>query len=185
LGSLAVTAKVKSISMLTVGSHGIYEWLVTDQQFDLLQTCPEVVLGKYIAITSIDSGQLVPTAEEMAAGWKARGEIAYSPKVQNIYDVRRDGWDEWYIFDNPIDFGKSHRQDNIFVVPQEAGHVSVFVNYCFALHQPEQKNLASLFWEQMDRIRPESYVADNDYLNFVTSNKTLFAGVLQAVKSLE
>jgi len=59
------------------------------------------------------------------------------------------------------------------------------VNYCFALHQPEQKNLASLFWEQMDRIRPESYVADNDYLNFVTSNKTLFAGVLQAVKSLE
>jgi hypothetical protein len=41
--------------MLTVGSEGLYEWLVTDQQFDLLQISPEVVLGKYIAVTSIDS----------------------------------------------------------------------------------------------------------------------------------
>jgi hypothetical protein len=47
--------------MLTVGSQGLYEWLVTDQQFDPLKVCPEVVLGKYVAITSIDSGVLVPT----------------------------------------------------------------------------------------------------------------------------
>jgi hypothetical protein len=46
--------------MLNVGSRGDYEWLVTDQQFDLLQVCPEVVLGKHVAITSIDSGALVP-----------------------------------------------------------------------------------------------------------------------------
>lgn len=62
--------------MLTVGSQGLYEWLVTDQQFDLLQLCPEVVLGKYIAITSIDSGPLAPTDEETAAGWEIRGKIA-------------------------------------------------------------------------------------------------------------
>lgn len=37
--------------MLTFGSEGAYEWLVTDQQFDLLQLCPEIVLGKYVAIT--------------------------------------------------------------------------------------------------------------------------------------
>jgi hypothetical protein len=42
--------------------------LVTDLQFDLLQLCPEVVLGKYIAITSFDSGPLAPTDEE-TGGW--------------------------------------------------------------------------------------------------------------------
>jgi hypothetical protein len=170
--------------MLTVRSEGLYEWLVTDQQFDLLQICPEVVLEKYVAITSIDSGAPVPTDEETAAGWETRGKIAYSPKIQNIKGLPRAGWDEWYIFDNPTDLGISHLEENVFEVPQEQGHVSVFVNYRFALHQPEMKDLATLFWQQIARIRPESYVADNDYLNFVSMNKTLFASVRDVVKAL-
>jgi hypothetical protein len=170
--------------MLTVGSQGLYEWLVTDHQFDLLQICPEVVLGKYIAITSIDSGPLVPTDEETAAGWESRRKIAYSAKIQTIQGLPRAGWDEWYIFDNPTDLGASHLEENVFEVPHEQGHLSVFVNYCLALHQPDMKDLATLFWQQMARIRPESYVADNDYLNFVCGNKTLFASVLDAVKTL-
>src|SRR3984957_11401903 len=93
--------------MLTVGSQGLYEWLVTDQQFDLLQISPEVVLGKYIAITSIDSGPLVPTDDETAAGWESRKKIAYSPKIQTIQCLPRAGWDEWYIFGNPTDLGTS------------------------------------------------------------------------------
>jgi hypothetical protein len=36
----------------------------------------------------------------------------------------------------------------------------------------------------MERIRPESYIADNDYLNFVSMNKALFAGVRDAVNAL-
>jgi hypothetical protein len=112
--------------MLTVGSEGFYEWLVSDQQFDLLQLCPEVVLG----------------------------------------------------------LGTSHLGENIFEVPQEQGHLSVLVNYGFALHPPERSNLATLFWPQIARIRPESYVADNDYLTFVSVNKNLFASVRDAVKAL-
>jgi hypothetical protein len=171
--------------MLTVGSQGLYEWLATDQQFDLLQISPEVVLGKYVAVTSIDSGHLKPTEEETVAGWQSRGKIAYSPKIQTIQDLPRAGWDEWYIFDNPTDLGTSHLRENIFEMPQEQGHVSVLVNYGFALHPPERSNnLATLFWEQLARIRPESYVADNDYLTFVTMNKRLFASVREAVKAL-
>ena len=171
--------------MLTVGSQGLYEWLVTDQQFDLLQISPEVVLGKYIAITSIDSGPLVPTDDETAAGWESRRKIAYSPKIETIQSLPRAGWDEWYIFDTPTDLGTSHLEENIFEMPQDQGHVSVFVNYCFALHPPERSsNLANLFWEQLAWIRPESYVADNDYLTFVCGNKALFATVLDAVKAL-
>ena len=171
--------------MLTIGSRGLYEWLVTDQQFDLLQICPEVVLGKYIAITSIDSGPLVPTDKEKAAGWESRGQIAYSRKVESVESFPREGWDEWYIFENPTDLGTSHLGENIFEVPPEQGHLSVFVNYCFAFHQPDMEDLATLFWQQIARIRPESYVADNDYLNFLSLNKTLFARVCDAVKALE
>lgn len=45
--------------MLSLGSQGAYEWLVTDENFDLLQLCPEIVLAKYVAVTSIDSGHFV------------------------------------------------------------------------------------------------------------------------------
>ena len=169
--------------MFTVGSEGLYEWLVTDQQFDLLQACPEVVLGKYVAITSIDSGVLVPTEKETAAGWQSREKIAYSPQIQSVAEVPSGGWDEWYIFDKPVDLGTSHLGENIFEVPQEQGHVSDFVNYGFALHPPDRKHLATLFWQQIARIRPESYVADNDYLSFVCGNRALFASVLDAVKT--
>jgi hypothetical protein len=95
----------------------------------------------------------------------------------------RAEYDEWYIFGGPSDLGTSHLGENVFEVPQEQGHVSVFVNYGFALHPPE-RILATLFWPQMARIRPESYVADNDYLTFVSANKTLFANVNDAVKAL-
>jgi hypothetical protein len=166
------------------GSQGPYEWLVTDQDFDLLQICPEVVLGKYVAITSIDSGPFVPTDKEMAAGWESRGGIAYSHEVDSIQNVPRDGWDEWYIFSSPTDLGTSHLGENPFEVPQEHGHVSVLVNYCFALDRPEMKDLATLFWQQMEWIRPESYMADNDYLTFVSMNKILFASVRDTVKAL-
>jgi hypothetical protein len=170
--------------MLTVGSEGPYEWLVTDRPLDLLEICPAVVLGKYVAITSIDSGERVPTEKETAAGWENRGRIAYSPKVHSVADVPREGWDEWYIFQSPTYLGTSHLQENVFEVHQQPGQLNVFVNYCLALHQPDMKHLIDLFWQQLEWIRPESYVADNDYLNFVSANKALFAKVHDAVKAL-
>lgn len=170
--------------MLTIGSNGDYEWLVTDRQFDLLESCPQLAIGKYVAITSIDSGPLVLTDEEEAAGWQSRQGVAYSPVVRNARDIPRAGWDEWYIFENPADLGASHLSENVFEVPQEQGHVSVFVNYCLALHEPEMMDLATLFWRQLLRLRPESYVADNDYLNLVTLDKALFDSVHSSVKAL-
>ena len=169
--------------MFTLGSQDRYEWLVTDEDFDLLELCPEIVLGKYVAITSLDSGELVPTDKETAAGWQSRPKIAYSPKIKNAEDLPHEGWYEWYIFNSPTDLGRSHLKENIFEVPQEQGHLSVLVNYGFALHPPERAgHLADVFWPQIARIRPESYVADNDYLTFVTMNGALFARVRDAVK---
>jgi len=170
--------------MFTLGSQSGYEWLVTDENLDLLELCPEIVLGKYVAVTSIDSGELILTDKEVAAGWWSRARIAYSPRVENVNDVLREGWDEWYIFNTPTDLGTSHLAENIFEAPQEYGHVSVLVNYGFALHPPGRASLADLFWSQMERIRPESYIADNDYLTFATTNEVLFGRVRDAAKAL-
>jgi len=151
----------------------------------VLQICPEVVFGKYVAITSFDSSELVPTENEKASGWESRGRIAYSPKVQDIKSLPRDAYDEWYVFADPVDLGISHLAENVFEVPQEQGHVSVFVNYGgFALDRPDLKDLATLFWQQIEWVRPQSYIADGDYLNFVSMNKTLFASVRDALKVL-
>jgi hypothetical protein len=118
------------------------------------------------------------------AGWESREQIAYSPKIEGVETVPRAGWDEWYIFDGPTDLGTSHLTENIFEVPPGPGHVSVLVNYNLALHRPDLSDLVTMFWQQIERIRPESYIADNDFLNFVTMNKTLFARVHDAVKAL-
>lgn len=171
--------------MLETGTHGIYEWLVTDREFDLLQICPEVAIGKYVAITSLDSGPLVPTEKEIAAGWQSRGGIAYSPKIQTAQEVPRAGWDEWYIFEGPADLGTSHIGDNVFEVPHDERHVSVLVNYNFAFHLQDMEVFADIFWKQIAWIRPESYVGDNYFLNFVSKNKSLFVAVRDAVEALK
>lgn len=74
----------------------------------------------------------------------------------------------------------------MFEVPHEEQHVSVFVNYNFAFHQGDiMKVFADMFWKQIAWIQPESYVADNDFLSFVTAKKALFAAVRDAVEALK
>ena len=55
---------------MNAGSHGAYQWLTTTgHDFDsLLTLCPAPVLGKYVAVTSFDSGSLSLNDEEKAAG---------------------------------------------------------------------------------------------------------------------
>ena len=169
--------------MLTVGSEDIYEWLVTDDDFDLLQLCPDIVLGKYVAITSIDSGEFVPSNEERAAGWRTHSRIAYSPRIKLVEQVPREGWDEWYIFNNPVNLGTSYLGQNIFQVQLGPQHLADLVNYGFALDRSDE-TLVKIFWQQMKWVQPESYIADWDLLSFATTNKAVFAKVRDAIKSL-
>jgi hypothetical protein len=172
--------------MVTVGSHGIYEWLVANQDLStLLRKCPEVVIGKYVAITSLDSGPVLLKEREIAAGWESSGKIAYSPQVHEIENLPRQWYDEWYVFTDPINLGQSHIGENVFEVPQEKGHVCVFVNFGgFSLDSREMEDLATLFWSQLDLLRPESYIADGDFFNFVSANRPLFASVRNALVEL-
>ena len=177
------------------GSHGPYRWLTAGQHDldTLLQRCPQALLGKYIAVTSLDSGPMALTSEEERAGWQSRNEIAYSPKIQSVRDCRTErlpggecgGFNEWYVFDSRFDLGQLWH-GNVFEAPMTPGHVSTFVNFSsFVLHNPEMSDLVSLFWKQLDWIQPESYIADGVLLTFVSRDEQLFATVHNALSDVE
>jgi hypothetical protein len=176
---------------VTVGTYGDYEWLVAEHYLEeLLKFCPDTVLGKYVAVTSFDSGQFHPTAEEIAAGWETRNGIAYSPRIENIQSLYRGGWDEWFVFDNPADLGGMAPQaSNPFTAPLVRGGVHAFVNLNFnlGLHTDKGANgIAPYFWKQFSWIRPQNYIAESDYfLTFISANKELFARVRDALTALD
>jgi hypothetical protein len=167
---------------LATGSHGAYKWLSSRHELkDLLRLCPSVVLEKYIAVTSIDSGYLHPIDVERLARWESRQRIGYSPLVQSVETLPHDGWDERYVFTQPMDLGASRIGSNVFDPSLKPGEVGDFVNYNFALHHPGMEGLADLFWKQLDQIQPESYIADNECLTFVTRDESLFDVVVKAL----
>jgi hypothetical protein len=179
------------------GCRGAYRWLTTGQHEldNLRRQCPQALIGKYVAVTSLDSGPMVLTDEEKHSGWNSRNEIAYSPRVQSAEDCRIErlpggecvAFNEWYVFNSPCDLGELWHGNNVFEAPITPGRVLTFVNFAdgFALHNPEMTNLVSLFWEQLDWIQPESYIADADVLlTFVSRNEEIFFTVSNALSDI-
>lgn len=170
-----------------VGSHGEYQWLtMVDRDItSLLSICPEIVVGKYLAVTSIDSGSLRLTQQETREGWWTaeagrvfRGTswsapefredwtVAYSPQIVSIHGLPNEthdeccaGYDEWYVFEQhaPV---------------QE---IESFVNWGgFRLYTPEYRWCTDRFWSQIERIEPESYIADGTVFTVVTRKPVVF-----------
>jgi hypothetical protein len=172
-------------SLTTVtGSYGTYQWLATglhDLDSFLLR-CPNALVGKYVAVTSLDSGALRLTKEEERTGWRSQGGVAYSPQVRSVETLPHGGFDEWYIFDSPKELGQVW-QGNDFEMPSTLDYISVFVNFGdFAPHNADVEALVALFWKQLDRIQPESYLADgNQVLTFASRDQQLFADVCKAL----
>ena len=93
---------------MIVGSQGPYQWLtsVDHDMSHLIRLCPEVLLDKYAAITSIDSGELRLTEVEKSLGWWTSpegllyqtqpdgdrvprgGYVAYSPRLSSLQAFR-------------------------------------------------------------------------------------------------
>ncbi|HET9399996.1 MAG TPA: hypothetical protein VFO34_03510 [Candidatus Acidoferrales bacterium] len=171
---------------MTTGSHGAYEWLSSTEHElgDLLRACPNVVLGRFVAITSFDSGAYFLSEAEKTAGWESRGGIAYSPKILDISHLPHELFDEWYVFENSVELGKLFPASaNPFSVAPKEREVCSLVNYQgFSLDAPETEALTKIFWKQMDWIRPLAYIADGTCLNFATSDKNSFATVEKALR---
>jgi len=165
----------------------MYVWLVGDFCLaDLLQLCPQTVLSKYIAITSIDSGSHFPSVEESATGWENHGGIAYSPKVATVDELPHEGWDEWWIFKQPTDIGKlAPRDRNPFEGINER-EIHAFVNSNVDLRRGYADHLTTTFWKQFDWIRPLTYISEcGSHLTFISADKNLFEEVRQALGELD
>jgi hypothetical protein len=173
-------------NQIEVGSRDNYQWLVSKHTLgELLECCPEIPIGKYIAVTSLDSGPLQLSDVQKAAGWTSSNGIAYSPRIGSIELLPpHDGYDEWYVFATPTNLGELVPPDrNIFESVIRGGHLHVFVNFgSYAIGGDE--DLSNLFWEQIKWIQPESYIADGDRLNFATSRKDLFSTVERAIRKV-
>jgi hypothetical protein len=174
-----------------VGSHEEYQWLtMVDRDItSLLSICPEVVLGKYLAVTRIDGGSLRLTEHEKAAGWwtaesgrvfqgtswsppeyQDDWKVGYSPQITSIHGLPNEthdeccaGYDEWYVFEHPV--------------PVE--EIEAFVNWVgFRLYDPEFQWCTDRLWSQIANIKPESYIADGAVLTIVTRNPALFSRII-------
>ncbi len=158
---------------MAIGARGDYQWVTSEQHYldDIVRLCPEVLLGRYLAVTSTDSGDPARWAKELS-GWECRGGVAYSPRLESIegidYQVHgrgNGGFDEWYLFEVPADLG---------------GEIVALVNYYFS---PDLANDARsvIFWEQIEKFQPESYISDgSECVTFVSRNAGLFQSVCEA-----
>jgi len=162
---------------VVTGTHGAYDWLVADRTLrDVLEACPELVVGKYLAITSFDSGPLALSESEIAERWESRDGIAYSPRISRIDGLPYDNcYDEWYVLDAPRTIGIREESCSNPFEEHDPSVVFTPVNRHFSPNHEDQQVL-ELFWRQLDRIRPTSYIADcTAFVTLVTSDKQAFA----------
>jgi hypothetical protein len=179
-----------------VGTQGNYQWIIfADRDLSsLIRLCPEFVLEKYLAVTRFDGASLRLTDKEKSGWWMADvgkvfqatawsapeyredWKVAYSPRVTSVdrllseTNERSDGFDEWYVFEQPA----------------PAGEIEAFVNWMgFRLYEPLFQWCADRFWDQMERLAPESYIGDGTVLTVVTRNSQLFERMLAVLSECE
>ncbi|HLK68835.1 MAG TPA: hypothetical protein VKU19_35635 [Bryobacteraceae bacterium] len=156
----------------------------------LIERCPEALLDRYLVVACFDSAPLHPNAEEKQAGWSFESELAYSPRLESLRLLPHENFDEWYVFTSPA----------------RLCSCEVFTNFGgFTLRNPEE-SLAALhptwdrvgakvladeqmrqqerFWNQLELLGAESYIADGDNFIFATANAGLFARVAIAFRSV-
>jgi hypothetical protein len=163
------------------GVQGDYRWLETSAHgiYDVLHVCPAVVANKNIVITSFDSG-LQPTDEERQRGWRVYGRSIHIPVGENVSAIPFEIFDEWYIFSSDA--------------PER--DYKVFVNFEWFTLGPAQavysrsgtaldlKRMQRWFWQEIERVRPESYLACGKRLKFLTREPAHFNQVLRGLSSL-
>jgi hypothetical protein len=154
---------------MITGRRGAYLWIVWDSQFmdELVQAVPQVVVGKFVIITSFDSGPFVPSQEETGRGWRLQSGLAYSPQIKTPDDLPHDQYDEWYIYS----------------CKKEIHSPEVFINFSgfqlkYYAAEIELHGLLERFWLQMEKLQPESYLAEGGSLILATRDEAVYEQAL-------
>ena len=143
------------------GKHNKYFWFQifeTDFSMDrFIDEFKQHLIGKYIAVTSYDSGELYLSDEEKEAGWEYINNLAVSPLLKLETKIPTAGFDEWYVFSE---------------LPPAIKLTDVYVNYG-AFHLKENSDLLKNFWQQIELNQPIIYIADGDSLKILTTDLKL------------
>lgn len=139
---------------VTSGRHNDYYWIQWESAFldTLLRRVPAIVLGRYLINTSYDSGNLPLSDQERQSGWRSVGPLTYSPCITDV-TIPHDQFDEWLVFSRPT----------------EIESWKPLVNHCgLSLNDTNYEELQIQLWDQVESVRPESYLAEGDRLIFIT-----------------
>lgn len=161
-----------------------YDWVTIRSRRNLLgsfiRVVPDAVLGHVVAITSFDSGPLLPSDEEKARGWFCQGKVLWTSRIEDAQWLPWDQYDEWYVFDHHI----------------QLSSIEPFVNYGgFSLEDPRplfeanptwdrsscefELALKEKFWAQLTAVLPITYIAEGDCFNLATKDAALFNKIIE------
>jgi hypothetical protein len=132
---------------------------------DLWRAFPELVVGRFLVNTSLDSGRYRPTAAELAQGWQVVGDLAHSPKISALEQIPRDQFDEWLVFDQPV----------------QISAFETMVNYCdFLPLDFDWEEKRERFWQQVTNLQPMHVIGENYGTYLVTRDRNLAEKIIGA-----
>jgi hypothetical protein len=172
---------------MILGKNGKWMWLSSKAACmgDLVEKCSQILIDKFVLITSLDSGSYRLDDELIKSGWKYVGkdaddneeEFALSPRITNPSILPRVHYDEWYVFNSPPKLETVEVFINLVDFGFSIGHVG--------LHKMESCTFEERFWDQLNVINPFAYIADNGTLLFATFDGNLYEQVVLAVQDEE
>ena len=132
---------------------------------NLWQQFPELVLGRYFVNTSYDSGFLTLSDSERQDGWRMVGRLAHSPQIRSTDQIPHDQYDEWLVFDQPVQVEEFETMVN---------HGS-FTPIDFDWEEKRER-----FWEQVIRLGPLHVIAENDAVYLLSRDEGLIHRITNA-----
>ena len=176
---------------MELGEHDGYRWFEIVPETPGLErlagALPEIVVGKYVAITSFDSGPLRLSSEQLAKGWTSVADVAYSPQVQDPKDIPADQYDEWWIFDAPAKMESSRMFINNtgfrLSTPKDTVDDPTWDLAAQQHWAGVQRGWQDELWKLVRENEPTSYLASNGQLIFITRDTDLAARVEEWLRS--
>jgi hypothetical protein len=167
--------------MMFHGVYGDFRWLEASGHDlgDVLRICPEAVAEKNLVITLFDGGPLELTPRQLEQGWHPLDSVVHVPTVENPATLPTGSCDEWYVFPS----APTTQEFEVFVAYPwftlgPASSIKAQPNTRWDL-----KKLQRIFWLEMETLEPETYMACNGRLIFVTRNAANFSKVLRGVSA--
>lgn len=146
---------------MNTGLYNKYFWFQTFDSdltiYRFLKDYKQHLFGRYVCVTSFDSGRLQLSDEEKQNSWTEINGVATSPAIKKETYLPTAGFDEWYVFAKR---------------PLTITLKDVYVNYS-NFNLDETSDLQKRFWQDIEQNQPDIYIAEGDNLIIVTTDEKL------------